>query len=144
MSAKPRPLSEKSTSSATSRSPILGRVFPFIYCHRRRYLRDASTYPLPVNLSEVNRHNIRTHRYDSIHKIESLGMTATQCAIISLQFSISEPDRYSEIGSRPIAILSGLMRRKSEDVVIKPRTHKAPTRGKRRANALSHCQEACL
>lgn len=60
MSAMPRPVSEKSTSSATSHPLPREKVSPFVHRHGRRCLRDASTYPLPVDLSELNRHNIRT------------------------------------------------------------------------------------
>lgn len=60
MSGKARPVSEKPKASTASRPPTRERASPLVYHHGRRYLRDASTYPLPIDLSELNRHNIRT------------------------------------------------------------------------------------
>ena len=44
-------------SSRPSKREILS---PFTYRHGRRFLRDVPTYPLPVDLGELNRHILRT------------------------------------------------------------------------------------
>lgn len=62
--------------------------------------------------------------------LQKLTLTSTPCAIISFDFSTSEPNLYSTTGSRKIAVPFGPMRWESEDTVTKPSGHKSSGRGR--------------
>ena len=49
-----------SDSSTSRKHPQTDESSPFIQRHSRRYLRDAATYPLPVDLAELHRQSLRT------------------------------------------------------------------------------------
>lgn len=49
-----------SDSSISRRQPSSDESSPFVHDHGRRFLRDAATYPLPVDLAELHRQSLRT------------------------------------------------------------------------------------
>ena len=56
----PNPVMERSVGDLSSRPSKREMPSPFVYRHGRRFLRDVPTYPLPVDLGELNRHVLRT------------------------------------------------------------------------------------